>query len=70
MDLSIVVLPGDGIGPEVTEQALAVLGAVCERAGHQLNAKSYPFGSSGMREAGAGFPTETREACASTRGWA
>jgi 3-isopropylmalate dehydrogenase len=33
---SIVVLPGDGIGPEVTTQALRVLGAVAKKGGHEL----------------------------------
>ena len=34
MRAKIVVLPGDGIGPEVTEQAQRVLQAVAKRAGH------------------------------------
>jgi 3-isopropylmalate dehydrogenase len=33
---SIVVLPGDGIGPEVTAEAIRVLGAVAKRKGHEL----------------------------------
>jgi len=33
---SIVVLPGDGIGPEVTSQALRVLGAVAKKGGHDF----------------------------------
>jgi 3-isopropylmalate dehydrogenase len=33
---SIVVLPGDGIGPEVTAEAIRVLGAVAKRKGHEF----------------------------------
>jgi 3-isopropylmalate dehydrogenase len=33
---NIVVLPGDGIGPEVTSQALRVLGAVAKKGGHEF----------------------------------
>ena len=36
MHLKITVLPGDGIGPEVTEQAVLVLQAVADGFGHQL----------------------------------
>ena len=36
MILNLTVLPGDGIGPEVTAQAVAVLQAVSSRFGHQL----------------------------------
>ena len=35
--LKIAVLPGDGIGPEIVEQALNVTKAVCEKFGHELN---------------------------------
>ena len=34
MDLKIAVLPGDGIGPEISEQGVAVMNAVCEKFGH------------------------------------
>jgi 3-isopropylmalate dehydrogenase len=33
---NVVVLPGDGIGPEVTSQALRVLGAVAKKGGHEF----------------------------------
>ena len=63
MQLSITVLPGDGIGPEVVAEALKVLRAVADLFGHQLDVREYPFGSSGLRQSGAGFPDETRRAC-------
>ena len=38
MLLKLTILPGDGIGPEVTEQAVLVLQAVADGFGHQLQA--------------------------------
>ena len=40
MQLNITVLPGDGIGPEVTEQAVLVLQAVAGGFGHHFNFKT------------------------------
>ena len=37
MDLKIAVLPGDGIGPEISEQGVAVMNAVCEKFGHHAS---------------------------------
>jgi 3-isopropylmalate dehydrogenase len=65
MRLPITVLPGDGIGPEVTSEALKALEAVASRFSHQLDAKEFPFGSAALEAAGTGFPGETRDACAS-----
>ena len=36
MKLNIAVLPGDGIGPEVTRQAIKCLNAVAENFGHEF----------------------------------
>ena len=36
MSVSVVSLPGDGVGPEVTEAALSVLSLVCDEAGLEL----------------------------------
>ncbi len=65
MTLSITRLPGDGIGPEVVAEAMKVLETVASKFGHELDATSYPFGSSGLDAAGTGFPDETRDACLS-----
>ena len=35
MKLKIAKLPGDGIGPEVVEQAVKVVDAVCRKFGHE-----------------------------------
>ena len=45
MKLHIAVLPGDGIGPEVVEQALNVTKAVCEKLGHSLEYQTAPVGA-------------------------
>ena len=67
MKLTITVLPGDGIGPEVIAESRRVLAAVCEKASHQLEVRELPFGSVALDTAGKGFPDETREACASSK---
>ena len=51
MKLSLVTLPGDGVGPEVVAEAMKVLEVVASRFDHELDAKPYPFGSSGLDEA-------------------
>jgi 3-isopropylmalate dehydrogenase len=67
MRLPVIVLPGDGIGPEVTSEALKALEAVASKFSHELEAKEYPFGSAALESAGSGFPAETREACANAK---
>jgi 3-isopropylmalate dehydrogenase len=34
--LNLAILPGDGIGPEIIEQALNVTKAICKKFGHEL----------------------------------
>jgi len=63
--LKVCVFGGDGIGPEVTTQAVRVLEAVCERFHIPLEATSYPFGSGSFRETGIAFPEASRAAAAS-----
>ncbi|MCH8255970.1 MAG: isocitrate/isopropylmalate dehydrogenase family protein, partial [Gemmatimonadetes bacterium] len=42
---NVGVLPGDGIGPEVTREGLKVLQAVADLEGLQLNLVDYPYSS-------------------------
>jgi 3-isopropylmalate dehydrogenase len=60
----IAVLPGDGVGPEVTKEALKVLTAV-EKAFPNLrfNCKEYPTGALCYQQTGSDLPVETFEAC-------
>lgn len=57
MKLHIAVLPGDGIGPEVVEQALNVTKAVCEKFGHSLEYQTAPVGACAIEETGLPYPT-------------
>ena len=63
MRAKIVVLPGDGIGPEVTAEALKVLRRVAERYGHHFTFTDVPFGSSAIADGGDPLPAATLEAC-------
>jgi 3-isopropylmalate dehydrogenase len=59
---TIAVLPGDGIGPEVTAEAVRVLRAVGELYGYQVETPEYAIGAAGVAEAGDALPQRTREA--------
>ncbi len=58
----IAVLPGDGIGPEVTAGALEVLGAVSDRFGLSFSTEEHPIGWTAVQQTGSPFPDATREA--------
>ncbi len=63
MLIDIVILPGDGIGPEVVAQAVNVLHGVAERFGHQLHLNEYAIGGAALRSVGVPLPEETLRAC-------
>jgi len=65
MQATIVLLPGDGIGPEVTAEAVKVLSAVGRSAGHTLVFHDVLFGSAAIEKIGYPLPPETLEACRS-----
>ncbi|MBA3319107.1 MAG: 3-isopropylmalate dehydrogenase [Gemmatimonadales bacterium] len=62
---TLAVLPGDGIGPEVTAEALKVLRATAELFGYRIDAQEYAVGAAGVAEAGDSLPERTR--CAVTQ---
>ncbi len=62
MQKSILVLPGDGIGPEITEQAVRVLKAVTKGSDLTLNFVDGLIGGAAYDAAGHPFPEETRKA--------
>ena len=66
MLLKITVLPGDGIGPEVTDQAVLVLQAVSERFGHQLQLERKLIGGAALKAANDPLPADTLQACLSS----
>jgi 3-isopropylmalate dehydrogenase len=59
---TIAVLPGDGIGPEVTAEAVRALHAAGEVCGHSFAMAEYPMGARAYREHGEPFPEVTRNA--------
>lgn len=63
MNFKIAVLPGDGIGPEISVQGVDVMAAVCKRFGHTVEFKYGIVGASAIDEAGDPFPKETLELC-------
>ena len=63
MKLNIAVLSGDGIGPEVIEQALKVTQAVCDKNGHELNYQHGITGTCAIDEVGDPYPEATHELC-------
>ncbi len=63
MQSRIVVFPGDGIGPEVTAEAIKVLRAVAGMRGHVFAFSEMPFGSSAIEQTGRPLPDDTLAAC-------
>jgi len=66
MLLKLTILPGDGIGPEVTEQAVLVIQAVAERFEHQLELQHQLIGGAALAAVNDPLPPETIQACLSS----
>ena len=65
MRKTIAVLPGDGIGPEVTGAAVEILRDCAEASGHQFDFREYPFGGAAIDACGTPLPEETLAGCRS-----
>lgn len=65
MKKTVVLLPGDGIGPEVTRAAAAVLQDCAVEFGHRFDVFDLPIGGSAIDATGAPLPEETLIACRS-----
>lgn len=63
MKLNIAVLPGDGIGPEIMKQGVAVLNAIARKFGHEFNYQEAICGAHAIDEVGDPFPEDTYQAC-------
>lgn len=63
MKLKIAVLAGDGIGPEIMAQGLAVTTAIAEKFGHGLEYEEALCGAHAIDVVGDPFPAETLEVC-------
>lgn len=59
----IVILPGDGIGPEVTHEAVRVLEAVANRFGHEFKFESHLIGGAAIDATQSALPSPTVSAC-------
>jgi len=66
MLLNLTILPGDGIGPEVTEQAVLVLQAVADAFGHQLQLQRKNIGGAALVATNDPLPPDTLQACLSS----
>jgi 3-isopropylmalate dehydrogenase len=66
MLLNLTILPGDGIGPEVTEQAVLVLRAVADGFGHQVQLQSKLIGGAALSAVNDPLPADTIQACLSS----
>ncbi len=63
MNLRIAVLPGDGIGPEISKQGTDVLTAVCKRFGHDVTYDYAICGAEAIDKVGDPFPEESFQTC-------
>lgn len=63
MKLKIAVLSGDGIGPEIMEQGVAVMNAIARRYGHEIEYREAICGAHAIDVAGDPFPEETFRIC-------
>ena len=63
MKLKIAVLPGDGIGPEISAQGVDVMSAVCEKFGHDVEYSYALCGAEAIDKTGDPFPDETYRTC-------
>lgn len=63
MDYKIAVLPGDGIGPEIVDQAMKVLNAVGKKFNHHFEFTEAAVGATAIDQTGDPFPAETFQLC-------
>jgi 3-isopropylmalate dehydrogenase len=63
MNYLIATLPGDGIGPEITEQAIKVLKAVEKKFNHTFVFEHAPVGAIAIEQTGNPYPDATHELC-------
>ena len=63
MKAKIVLLPGDGIGPEVVAEAVRVLNVVAQKFGHTLAYETHLMGGGSIDAHGSSLTDETLKAC-------
>lgn len=60
---SLAVLPGDGIGPEVMDQALRVLDSISKKFSLEISATTHLVGGAAIDDGGVPLPADTLKAC-------
>lgn len=63
MEKNILVLSGDGSGPEIMKEGVKDLEAIAEKYGHKFDLIYAPFGAQAYYEHGATFPEDTKKKC-------
>ncbi len=63
MNLTIALLPGDGIGPEISRQGVKAANAVAAKFGHRLHFRHALIGAAAIDATGDPFPEETYKVC-------
>jgi 3-isopropylmalate dehydrogenase len=63
MEMNIALLPGDGIGPEVVDQAVKVVKAIGEKFGHKITFETALTGAAAIDAVGVPYPDETHAVC-------
>ncbi|WP_296637471.1 3-isopropylmalate dehydrogenase [Polaribacter sp.] len=63
MKLNIALLAGDGIGPEVIDQAVKVSDAIAKKFNHEINWKPALTGAAAIDAVGEPYPDETHDIC-------
>ena len=63
MKLNIAILPGDGIGPEIMRQGVAVLDAVATKFNHEFCYEEALVGASAIEAVGDPYPAATHDVC-------
>src|ERR1700687_4177858 len=66
MLLKLTALPGDGVGPEVTDEAVRVLETMAEGFNHQLSITRKPIGGAALLSSKDPLPADTLAACLSS----
>jgi 3-isopropylmalate dehydrogenase len=63
MLLNLTALPGDGVGPEVTDEAVRVLETIAEVFGHQIHVTRKAVGGAALLSSKDPLPPDTLQAC-------
>ena len=63
MKLNIAILSGDGIGPEIMKQGVAVLDAIAKKRGHEFVYEEAICGAHAIEEVGDPYPDSTHDVC-------